>query len=73
MVSYGHRFDKGLTVEPKTQRAQPAPPPPTINTARVSAEQNDTMRRRQGRQSTFVSDGAGRSTGGVLRQTLGQG
>lgn len=60
-------------MEPKTQRAQPAPPPPTINTARISAEQNDTLRRRQGRGSTFLSDAAGRSTGGVMKQTLGQG
>ena len=60
-------------MEPDKPRTQPAPPPPTVNTARISAEQNDTLRRRQGRQSTFISDAAGRSTGGVLKTTLGQG
>ena len=60
-------------MQPDTPRSRPAPPPPTINTARVSAEQNDMYRRRQGRAATFVSNAAGRSSGMVSKAVLGQG
>jgi hypothetical protein len=61
-------------MEPKTQRAAPAPPPPTINTARISAEQNDTRRKAQGRASTFLSTEGGRMGGSTaLKSLMGQG
>lgn len=61
-------------MQPDAPKARPAPPPPTINEARVSAETNDMLRRRQGRSSTFLSDGFSRMTGGVASKALmGQG
>lgn len=61
-------------MQPETRKAQPAPPPPTINDARISAERNDTMRDRRGRSATFMSSAASRSTGGVATKALmGQG
>lgn len=61
-------------MEPDKPRQTPAPPPPTINDARIAAERNDTLRNRKGRDSTFVSNAAGRSGGSTtMKALMGQG
>ncbi|MFN3856550.1 MAG: hypothetical protein ACK4RV_02290 [Caulobacter sp.] len=62
-------------MQPDTPRApRPAPPPPTVNDVRIAAEENDTLRRRKGRASTFMSNSYGRSAGGVaVKMLMGQG
>lgn len=61
-------------MEPKVRESKKAPPPPTVNDARVAAEENDTLRRRKGRSATFISDGMGRMTGGAaVKNLMGQG
>jgi hypothetical protein len=62
-----------LFTSPKTPNI-PAPiPPPTIDQASVSAEQNDLLRQRRGRLSTLISpdvSDAGANVG--TKQLLGQ-
>ena len=71
-------------MSPKVPKPAPmvvAPPPPTVNEARVDAEKDDILRKRKGRASTFVSNPLARSSGGVAtamlqagtKQTMGQG
>lgn len=61
-------------MQPKTQAPIQAPPPPTVNDARLKAEQDDLLRRRQGRAATFLSEPSGRAAGGVAtKQLMGQG
>lgn len=70
----GPRFDKRLAeemeMEPDIRPPPKAPPAPTINEARMRAEEMDRRRRRQGRSSTFLSDAMGRAAGGVATRTL---
>ena len=55
-------------------KVQTPPPPPTIDQARIDAEQADAFLKRRGRDSTFVSTPAGRTQGGYGDKTLtGQG
>jgi hypothetical protein len=50
------------------------PPPPTLDDARLKAEQADLVRQRQGAAATYVSTPAGRAGGGVAsKMLLGQG
>jgi hypothetical protein len=57
-------------MQPDIRPPAKAPPPPTINDARLRAEEEDRTRRRQGRGATFLSDAIGRSSGGVATRTL---
>jgi hypothetical protein len=57
-------------MEPDIRPPAKAPPPPTINEARLRAEEEDRNRRRQGRSATFLSDAFGRTSGGVATKTL---
>jgi len=73
-------------MSPKVPKPAPAqmvvaPPPPTVNEARVDAEKDDLLRRKRGRSSTFVSNPLARGSGGVAtamlqagtKQSMGQG
>ena len=71
-------------MSPKVPKPAPmvvAPPPPTVDQARVDSEQTDLLRKRKGRASTFVNNPLARSSGGVAtamlqagtKQTMGQG
>jgi hypothetical protein len=55
-------------------KVQTPPPPPTVDQARVDAEQSDYLLKRNGRQSTFVSTPLGRGQGASANKPLlGQG
>ena len=56
------------------RRRQRPTPPPTIDQARLDADNSDLIRKRQGAAATFVSSAAGRQSGGVATKALlGQG
>lgn len=55
---------------PDIKPPQPSPPPPTINEARLRAEEDDRLRKRQGRRSTFLSTAPGRAEGGIATKVL---
>ncbi|MBX3480011.1 MAG: hypothetical protein KF842_06400 [Caulobacter sp.] len=57
-------------MEPDLKPPRPAPPPPTINDARLRAEDEDRLRLRQGRRSTFLSTASGRAEGGIATKVL---
>lgn len=57
-------------MEPDMKPPRPTPPPPTIDDARKRAEEADRLRRREGRNSTFLSNALGRSEGGVATKVL---
>jgi hypothetical protein len=57
-------------MQPTLRRPRPAPPPPTLNEARIRAESEDRLRRRQGHAATFLSTASGRSEGGVATRML---
>ncbi|NBB17459.1 hypothetical protein GVN21_19030 [Caulobacter sp. SLTY] len=57
-------------MEPDTRPLKPTPPPPTLNEARLRAEQDDRLRQRRGRSATFLSSALGRAEGGVATRTL---
>lgn len=61
-------------MEPRTKPSKPAPPPPTVNDARVKMEENDTLRLRKGRGANLISTREGRSSGSVtVKNLMGQG
>lgn len=61
-------------MNPDSGKARPAPPPPTIDDARIASERDDRLRSRRGRAATYVSSPQGRSEGGVAtKMLLGQG
>lgn len=61
-------------MEPRTKPSKPAPPPPTVNDARVKMEQDDTLRLRKGRGANLLSSPEGRRTGSVtVKNLMGQG
>lgn len=58
----------------KGPKPQPPTPPPTIDQAKVAAEANDRLSKRQSRAATYVSTDAGRKEGGVgAKMLMGQG
>lgn len=61
-------------MEPKVRPSKPAPPPPTVNDARVKMQEDDTLRLRKGRGANMISTSAGRSSGSVtVKNLMGQG
>ncbi|MDB5433545.1 MAG: hypothetical protein JWP35_4661 [Caulobacter sp.] len=53
---------------------QTAPPPPTVDQAKIDADRADLVRKRQGAAATYVSTPGGRTVGGVAtKMILGQG
>ena len=55
-------------------KIQTPPPPPTVDQARLDADQADKFLNRQGRGGTFVSSSAGRAEGGYgFKALTGQG
>ena len=57
-------------MEPDVRAPRKAPLPPTLNEARLRAEQDDRLRQRRGRSATFLSSALGRAEGGVATRTL---
>ncbi|MBI1406161.1 MAG: hypothetical protein GC145_08560 [Caulobacter sp.] len=55
---------------PDIKPPRPTPPPPTINEVRLRAEEDDRLRMRQGRRSTFLSTTPGRAEGGIATKVL---
>lgn len=55
-------------------KPSPAPPPPTIDDAKLAAERQDQVLQRKGRAATMVSTPQGQAAGGsAVKVLMGQG